>query len=83
MDGRGDRLYCHVFENSIGPLPLYGLKQEQIQSIRRLTDGSEVPLSVSWVRSGYPDITFADLGPDPADTVLEIRLKPGALPEWS
>ena len=84
----GDRLYCHVFENSIGPLPLYGLKREHIQSIRRLADGSEVPLSHSWVHNDYPDVAFADLGPDPAlpdpvDTVLDIRLKPGAVPEWS
>ena len=83
----GDRLYCHIYENSIGPLPLYGLKREQIRSIRRLADGSQVPLSTSWVHSDYPDMVFADLGPspvlsDPVDTVLEIRLEPGAVPEW-
>ena len=48
---KGDRLYCHIYENSIGPLPLYGLKREQIRSIRRLADGSQVPLSTSWVHS--------------------------------
>ena len=84
---KGDRLYCHIYENSIGPLPLYGLKREQIRSIRRLADGSQVPLSTSWVHSDYPDMVFADLGPspvlpDPVDTVLEIRLEPGAVPEW-
>ena len=84
---KGDRLYCHIYENSIGPLPLYGLKREQIRSIRRLVDGSQVPLSTSWVHSDYPDMVFADLGPspvlsDPVDTVLEIRLEPGAVPEW-
>ncbi len=82
---RGDRLYCHVFENTIGPLPLFGLKKEDILSIRRLADGSEVPLSTSWVHSDYPHLAFADLGPDPVlpdavDTVLEVRLRPGALP---
>ena len=84
---KGDRLYCHIYENSIGPLPLYGLKREQIRSIRRLADGSQVPLSTSWVHSDYPDMVFADLGPspvlpDPVDTVLEIRLEPGEVPEW-
>lgn len=84
---KGDTLYWHIFENTLGPLPLFGLKREQIQAIRRLADGSEVPLSTSWVHSDYPDIVFADLGPDPAlpdpvDTVLEVRLKPGSLPEW-
>ena len=84
----GNRLYCHIFENSIGPLPLYGLRREQIRSIRRLADGSQVPLSSSWVHGDYPDMVFAELGPspvlpDPADTVLEVRLEPGEVPEWS
>ena len=55
--------------------------KERIACIRRLADGSEVPLSTSWVHSDYPDLAFADLGPDPVlpdptDTVLEVRLKP-------
>lgn len=84
---RGDTLYCHIFENTLGPLPLPGLRREQIRSIRRLADGSEVRLSDSWVHSDYPDMAFADLGPDPVlpdpvDTVLEIRLEPNSLPPW-
>ena len=75
----GDRLYVHIFENTLGPLPLFGLRREDVRSIRRLCDGSEVPISTSWVHSDYPDILFADLGPDPVlpdqtDTVLEVRL---------
>ena len=66
--------------NSIGPLPLYGLKREDVLSIRRLADGSEVPISASWVHSDYPDLVFAELGPNPVlldgtDTVLEVRLR--------
>ena len=77
---KGDKLYIHIFENTLGPLPLFGLKREDIRSIRRLADGSEVPISTSWVHSDYPDIAFADLGPDPVlpdsvDTVLEVRLR--------
>ena len=84
---KGDILYFHLFENTIGPLPLFGLRREQIRSIRRLADGSEVRLSSSWVHSDYPDTVFADLGPDPmlpdpADTVLEVRLEPGSLEPW-
>ena len=80
---KGDRLYVHIFENTLGPLPLFGLKREDVLSIRRLADGSEVPLSTSWVHSDYPEIVFADLGPDPVlpdavDTVLEVRLRHGA-----
>ena len=80
---RGDTLYAHIFENTVGPLPLFGVDKDRILSIRRLADGSEVKLSQSWVHSDYPDLAFADLGPDPAlpdpiDTVLEIRLRPEA-----
>ena len=73
-------LYVHIFENTLGPLPLLGLKKEQIESMNLLDGGQPVPISTSWVHSDYPQIVFADLGenpilPDPVDTVLEIRLK--------
>lgn len=78
---KGNSLFFHLFENTIGPVPLFGVEKERIDCIRRLADGSEVPLSTSWVHSDYPDLAFADLGPDPVlpdatDTVLEVRLKP-------
>lgn len=78
---RGDRLYVHIFENTVGPLPLFGVDKDRILSIRRLADGSEVKLSRSWVHSDYPALAFAELGPDPVlpdetDTVLEIHLRP-------
>ena len=78
ITGCGDTLYYHIFDNTIGPLPLFGLEKEKITAIRRLSDGSEVPLSRSWVHSDYPGMAFADLGPDPVlpdpiDTVLKVR----------
>lgn len=77
---KGNKLYIHIFDNTLGPLPLFGIEKDRIGSIRRLADGSEVPISTSWVHSDYPELTFADLGPDPVlpdpvDTVLEVRLK--------
>ena len=76
----GNRLYFHMFENTLGPVPLIGLKREEIGKIRMLATGEEIPISTSWVHSDYPQIVFADLGedpvlPDPVDTVLEIELK--------
>ncbi|MDO5153007.1 MAG: alpha-L-fucosidase [Eubacteriales bacterium] len=75
---RGDTLYYHIFENTIGPLPLFGAEKERITAIRRLADGSEVPLSANCLHSDYLELAFADLGPDPVlpdpvDTVLEVR----------
>ena len=77
---KGNKLYYHLFENTIGPMPLAGLKREQIDHVRMLATGGEVPLSNSWMSSNYPEIVFAELGPDPVlpdpvDTVLEVTLK--------
>ena len=77
---KGNKLYYHLFENTIGPMPLAGLKREQIDHVRLLATGGEVPLSNSWMSSNYPEIVFAELGPDPVlpdpvDTVLEVTLK--------
>ena len=77
---RGDTLYYHLYENTIGPMPLPGLEKERVGAIRRLADGTEAPLSTNWVHSDYPDVVFVDLGPDPVlpdstDTVLEVRRK--------
>ncbi len=84
---RGDTLYFHVLDNTVGGVPLTGLRHGDVLSIRRLADGSEVPINRNWVYNNYPDVVFADLGPDPVlpdpvDTVLAVRVKPGAVPEW-
>ncbi|MBA4700900.1 MAG: alpha-L-fucosidase [Ruminococcus sp.] len=76
----GRHVYFHLFENTIGPVPLIGIRKEELKGIRYLATGAEVPVSTSWVHSDYPDIVFADLGPDPIlpdenDTVLEVILK--------
>ena len=77
---RENALYLHIYENALGPLPLYGIPAEKIRAMRLLQDGREIPLSVSWVHSDYPDMAFADLGLDPVlpdgdDTVLKVLLE--------
>lgn len=73
-------LYFHMYENTMGPVPLLGVRAEDVAGIRLLSTGHEIPVSTSWVHSDYPDIVFADLGPDPVlpdpvDTVLKVMLK--------
>ena len=80
---KGRHLYFHLFENTIGPMPLPGIEKDQVESIRYLATGAEVPISTSWVHSDYPDIVFANLGPDPVlpdpvDTVLDVTLREDA-----
>jgi alpha-L-fucosidase len=76
---KGNTLYYHLFENTIGCMPLPGLKQEQVKAIRWLSTGAEVHIAKGWVYDNYPDVVFADLGPDPVlpdpvDTVLKVEL---------
>ena len=66
--------------NTVGPLPLPGVKKEEIQAIRYVATGAEIPVSTSWVHSDYPTMAFADLGEDPVlpdgvDTVIDVILK--------
>lgn len=76
---KGNKLYYHIFDNTIGPIPLIGIEKKDVKKIRLISAGAEVPVADNWVSNNYPDITFADLGPnpvlpDPIDTVLEVEL---------
>ena len=74
-----NRITVHIYENTLGPLPLIGFDKNKIVKVRALDDGHEVPISTLWVHSDYPDIAFVDLGPDPVlpdpvDYVLEVEM---------
>jgi len=76
---KGNILYYHVTENTVGLLPIVGLKREQIEKIRLLADGSEIRLPDDWRTVHYKDVVFAYISdspklPDPVDTVLEVTL---------
>lgn len=76
---KGNKLYYHIFDNTIGPIPLMGIEKKEVKKIRLISTGAEVPIANNWVSNNYPDITFADLGqnpilPDEIDTVLEVEL---------
>ena len=76
---KGNKLYYHIFDNTIGPIPLMGIKKKEVKKIRLISTGAEVPIANNWVSNNYPEITFADLGqnpilPDEIDTVLEVEL---------
>ena len=76
---KGNKLYYHIFDNTIGPVPLIGIEKKDVKKIRLISAGAEGPIADNWVSKNYPEITFADLGknpilPDPVDTVLEVEL---------
>ena len=77
---KGNKLYYHIMENSIGSVPLYGVSRDEIQKVRLLSDGSELKISDFWTVSNYPDMVFVDISatpylPDDTDTVVEVTLK--------
>lgn len=74
-----NKLYYHIFENTIGPIPLIGIEKKEVRKIRLISTGAEIPVANNWVSNNYPEITFADLGndpilPDSVDTVIEVEL---------
>lgn len=76
----GKDYYIHIYENTMGPLPIIGIPQDKILSVRDLANGAEIKLSTSWVHSDYPDIAFVNLGenpilPDTVDYVLKVKIK--------
>ena len=80
----GKKLYAHVTEGFIGPVCIAGLNNDQIESVRLLSSGAELPLVNTWATDNYKNYVFISLGsgalgtyalPDKIDTVIEINLK--------
>ena len=77
---KGNKVYYHIMENSIGGVPLYGINRDQVEKVRLLSDGSELQIVDFWTVNNYPDVVFVDVSstpylPDETDTVVEITLK--------
>ena len=80
---KGKKIYAHVLEKCIGPIPLPGMKG-RIKKARRLWDGAEVPVLDAWVGKEFPDCGFINFGDNASytydieetpDTVIEIELQ--------
>lgn len=76
---KGRKYYFHIFENTIGAIPIAGLDRTRIKRIRALSTGHEIRIVDHFTYANYPHIVFADLGPDPVlpdrrDYVLELEM---------
>lgn len=78
----GARLYAHIFDGNVGPLPLIGLCG-LAQRARLLADGSELKFLDAWNTKQFSDSLFINFGPvdvytyplpDGTDTVVELAL---------
>ncbi|CAM3214895.1 alpha-L-fucosidase [Paenibacillus lupini] len=79
---KGNKLYAHLFEESVGPINLVGLAG-RVKHARLLSDGAEVFVSRPWNASLYQEDAFFNFArpehstyplPDERDTVVEITL---------
>ena len=80
---RGNKLYAHIFEPSIGPIAFEEL-QGQVGKVRLLKDRSEIELVTPWNTYDFPEHIFINFGkpaqltfdlPDERATVVEFTLK--------
>ncbi|GLX68439.1 alpha-L-fucosidase [Paenibacillus glycanilyticus] len=78
----GNQLYAHIYEESIGPIHMPGLKG-RVKKARMLADASEVFLSNPWNTAMFPNDAFISLArpehfsfplPDDRVTVVKFEL---------
>lgn len=77
---KGRDLYFHVMDAPVGYTALSGVKESEIEFIRLLSSGAELPYAKDCFAANYPNMTFVSLGenpvlPDETDTVIHVRLK--------
>lgn len=83
---KGDKVYLHVPYQIVGPLPICGIRADEIKSVRLLATGSEIRvLSDGWAVSNYPQYTFLDFSTSgdgdihrsgyPENDVIEFTLR--------
>ncbi|EFU39259.1 Alpha-L-fucosidase [Paenibacillus vortex V453] len=79
---KGNKLYAHVFEESIGPINLIGMA-DKVKKARLLADGYELFLSRPWSAAEFTEDAFVNFArpehftyplPDKRNTVIELEL---------
>ncbi|MPY16770.1 alpha-L-fucosidase [Paenibacillus glucanolyticus] len=79
---KGNILYAHVFEESIGPINLIGMA-DKVKKARLLADGYELFLSRPWSAAEFTEDAFVNFArpehftyplPDKRNTVIELEL---------
>ena len=76
---KGDTLYCHVWDNTIGPIPITGVPKQDVLHARLLSSGAELNIRGDWTTNNYPNpfvkISASPYLPDDSDTVIAVTLK--------
>ncbi len=78
------KVYLHVMDWVIGPIPVKGITKDIVKSIKFLSTGAELNITEDFTCSSFPEFMFMYYGtiahgtyalPDPIDSVIEIELK--------
>ena len=74
-------IFLHIYEDTVGPVPLKGVKKEDFKLIQFERDGAEIQIKPSWTTGNYPDYMYVPMGkdtfgsyelPDSIDTVIRM-----------
>jgi len=74
-------IFLHVYENTVGAVPLKGFSKDNFKLIQFEHDGAEIQINPSWTTSNYPDYMYIPMGKDsfgsyarPCDISTVIRM---------
>ena len=76
-----EAIFLHVYEATVGAVPIKGLKKEDFALVQFESDGAEIQLTTSWTTGNYPDYLYVPIGPnafgsyalpDEIDTVIRM-----------
>lgn len=77
-------IFLHVFEETVGPIPIKHLKKEDFELVQFEDNGAQIQLQTSWATGNYPEYLYIPIGPDafgsyplpdPIDTVIRMTKK--------
>ncbi len=77
LTAKGDKLYLHVMEETIGPVPFSFISKERIARVRLLSTGAELPIADEWTTRNYPEYSFIALGKTDANLCPARRQRYG------
>ena len=75
-------IFLHVYEDTVGPVPIKGLNLNDFKLIQFESSGAEIQIKPCWTTGNYPDYEYIPMGadsfgsysrPDDIDTVIRLR----------
>jgi alpha-L-fucosidase len=77
-------IFLHIYEDTVGPVPLKGFRPEDFKLIQLESTGAEIVVKEAWTTGNYPDYMYIPTGPtvsgsyalpDQTDTVVRLVKK--------